>query len=537
VPDQLAGAANNYERGEGEIVLKAEIRRAAIVMMALAAVGCGSGNAPENTHQNARCAGSASVDVLQAEGLPTTAEMVRWIEELTAFGFRRTGTEPGRAAAAWVKCQFEALGLQDVAYERSISWDWHAESWSLQVAGDEFDAFPSAHSFVTAHQPSEFSTGPDGLSAEVVDVRRGGALNLALNDIEGKIVIFDLRFLLPNAGLLAAAEFVWDPRLTIASPLDTLLAANPYITNFTSVLEPLIEAGAVGFIGVLADYFDSNQYYNEFYRSLEVTIPGMWVTEKEGARMRRAIAAADGTPTATLHMEGYRREAEGLTVVGFLPGKSQETILVQSHHDSVWQGAVQDGSGVSAVLALARYFATQPPESRERTLMFSTFDTHFSGYQAHQDFVRKYVTENETPYELVAAVGLEHIARQAVNRDGVLTLTGEVEPRGIMENLSLPLKGDIISAVIRNNLERTVVMSAETVGLIDNGGLPTDLSFLFAAGVPVVSLIAGPLYLYDAADTLEMVAVEELRPTAKAFAEIIEAIDATPSNRIGGLLR
>ena len=47
------------------------------LMMALAAVGCGSGNAPENTHQNARCAGSASVDALQAEGLPTTAEMVR----------------------------------------------------------------------------------------------------------------------------------------------------------------------------------------------------------------------------------------------------------------------------------------------------------------------------------------------------------------------------------------------------------------------------------------------------------------------------
>lgn len=516
-------------------MLSSIVRPAAVLLIALTALivsGCGSSQ-ESAAIGGAPCSSSPSVDALQTEGVPSTDEIYRWVEELVGVGYRRSGTEAGYRAAAWVKCQFEALGLEDVHYLRSTTWDWRADDWDLIVEGDRFDAFPVAHSFVTAHEASTFSTGPDGLTAEIVDVRRGTDLNLALDDVEGKIALFDLRFTLPNAVFLAAAEFVYDPRLTLINPPDTLLAANPFINNYQSVVGRLIEAGAVGFIGVLADYFDSNRFHNEFYHRLETTVPGLWVAPEEGARIRRAMDAADGAATATIHMDGSRREAEGRTVIGFLPGRSKDTIQIQSHHDSAFDGAVEDASGVAMVLALARYFAAQPPESREKTLMFTTFDTHFTGYQSHQDFVRTYVTDNQTPYKLVANVTLEHIARQAVNRDGALTLTGEVDPRGIMESVSRPLRGEIIDAVRRHDLERSIVMSADTIGALGNGSLPTDASWIYVAGVPVVSLISGPLYLYDAADTLDKVAREELRPTAQAFVDIVEAIDATPSDSIG----
>ena len=48
-----------------------------------------------------------------------------------------------------------------------------------------------------------------------------------------------------------------------------------------------------------------------------------------------------------------------------------------------------------------------------------------------------------------------------------------------------------------------------------------------------MSLIAGPNYLYDLADTLDKVDKEQLVPVANVFAELIEAIDTTPSSLIG----
>ena len=43
-------------------------------------------------------------------------------------------------------------------------------------------------------------------------------------------------------------------------------------------------------------------------------------------------------------------------MIGFLPGQNGTTLLISSHHDAVWDGAVEDGSGTSEVLALARHF-------------------------------------------------------------------------------------------------------------------------------------------------------------------------------------
>ena len=498
--------------------------------------GCGSDEAPSGVAVN-NCTPAGERLGREDDGMPSTEAIFRYAEEIVNLGYRRSGTESGYRAAAYMKCQFEAIGLEDVQYETATTWKWESDRHELHVGGEPVDSFPIAHSFITPGEPSRFSTGDDGIETEIVDVGGAGALSFATRDVEGKLVLFDLSFILANAGLLAFGEYVYDPGLTMVDPLDTLFAANPYITNITSAVEAAIDAGAVGVVGVLSDYFDSNKYYNEFYRDLGMTIPGVWVTATEGERIRAMMDAAEEPLTARLVMSGSREEVEARTVVGFLPGNSAETIQVQSHHDSVFDGAVEDASGSAEVLALAEYYAQQPPESRERTLMFSTFDSHFTGYQSHMAFVEKYITNNETPYELVANVTVEHVAKQAINDDGTLTLTGSVEPRGIMENLAFPLKQRIIDAVVEHDLQRTVVMSANGVDaagiLLGGEGIPTDASFVYVAGVPTVSYIAGPAYLYDAADTLDKIAQDELLPVARAMADIIDAIDETPADRIG----
>ncbi len=94
------------------------------------------------------------------------------------------------------------------------------------------------------------------------------------------------------------------------------------------------------------------------------------------------------------------------------------------------------------------------------------------------------------------------------------------------------LKRRIAGAVKRNNLTRTVLLNANMVQPV---GIPTDASGIVIAGIPVVSLIAGPMYMYDEQDTLDKVAVDELQPVAKAFAEVIDDLDAADSETIGAV--
>lgn len=497
-----------------------------VASLALLCSCTGGSDAPVNlATAQGRCAVSSDPAY---QGMPATGQIYHWIEGMVGFGRRITGTPAGYQGAAYVKCEMEKLGLSDVHYDTVTSWLWELDQGSVSIGGKAVDAYPSAHSFVTPDEPSEFSTPTGGLEAEIVDIGLATPLNTALQDVAGKIVVFDLKFLLPPLGLAPLSEFFWDPGLTTVEP--SLVIGNPYLTNYSEALKAAMDAGAVGFIGVLADYFESNRYNNEFYRRTQVSIPGFWVSPAEGARIRQQLRSGDNR--GRIVMKGRRRQVEARTVIGFLEGASKDTIMVQSHLDSVSSGAVEDGSGTAAVLAQAQYFASQPASLRGKTLMFALFDTHFSGYQSHMSFVERYIVRRETPYRIVANVTLEHIGRQGIKGpDGRLQVTDQPELRGVLNSLGPTLKLTMINSIIRHDLRRTFLLSGHA--LCSTAGMPTDASFVCLNGVPTASLIAGPNYLYDDADTLDKVMVEDLVPTTKVFAELIEAIDETPSALIG----
>src|SRR5690606_26248069 len=138
---------------------------------------------------------------------------------------------------------------------------------------------------------------------------------------------------------------------------ERMLTANPYLTSLESTVREAQKAGAVGFVGVLRDYFDSNRYHNEYYRKLAMTIPGMWITKKEGARFRSLLRRHGNRARLDLTVE--RKAVTGRTVVGILEGRSRDTVMVQSHHDSIGPGAVEDATGTAEVIALADHYGKQ----------------------------------------------------------------------------------------------------------------------------------------------------------------------------------
>lgn len=463
--------------------------------------------------------------------LPARSDMMRTIRHLVGIAPRKTGTPGGRKAARYVAQRLRDAGMDKVWIERSTSYSWRASRDSLRVDGALVDQHPVSFSFIKGPRGTGVRTlGRDGLRAPVVDLGSISPSALGALDLRGKIVMIDLKFLTPLAALSPFMEFIHDPEGEVLDA-QTLLTPNPYITTLPYTIDALQAAGAAGMIGVLSDYFDSNKYNNEYYRRSPMTIPGMWVTKSEATRVRRLLARGDGT--ATMRLTTTRRKVVARQPIGILEGRSRDTIMVQSHHDSLGPGAVEDASGTAEVLALADYYGRRDRRGgqREKTLMFTTFDTHFTGYQAHMHFVDKFITRRRTPYRIVANDTIEHVARKGrVGPDGRLQLLDESEPRGYFENLSLAGKAMMIQTIVAHDLRATALLNG---ALMQPLGIPTDASFVMKAGIPTISLIAGPLYLYDEADTVRAIDRGQLRPILAANRDFIDWFDRTPSRNIG----
>jgi len=460
--------------------------------------------------------------------VPSTSTIFGYIKRLTSFGYRRTGSAASLKAATYVRDSFRRYGLKNVGFQTARSYAWKVKDYSLSVGGIKRDSFPIAHAFMGGEQAGDFGTGPNGISAPIVDVGNGSAANYAGKDVNGKVVMFDLRFLgLPSDYFKLISDFYYDPDNTVA-PGEEI--PQPYISNFVEVTQRAMDGGAVGVIGVLSDYFDSKYYFNEEYRRLQMDIPGLWVTRGEGDAIRAQIGADPGAE-ANIVMNGDRKAAQARNVIGFLPGKSKTTLLISSHHDAVWDGAVEDGSGTAEVLALARYFGALKQKYRPMSLMFATMDSHFTGYQGHAAFLKKYVEDVPAARRPKVNFAIEHIARHGfVNDQGKLEMTNLPEVAGLIHNVG-PKPLEVIKEVVpKYRLDRTVVVPAKYFG----ASLPTDASGAYQEGVPVVSLIAGPIYLYDKQDTLDKVYKPHLRPMALAYKEMIARMSRMPVSDLPG---
>lgn len=270
----------------------------------------------------------AQVDAKDAHaGMPSNREIFDFIQDITDFGPRRTGSEANVRTADYIADKFKDFGLVDVSIEKGDTFQWDAKKWSLDVNGIGIPAFYMRHSF---HPGKEgvFSTGPEGLKAEFVYV--GDRKDLKGVDVKGKIVVADVE--LKDMSLWKikmAAETVHDPDDTLSGDgrLDPF-TPNNYPYNFASA----IEGGAVGFVGILSNYFDSNRFYNEdlaYFVSddLYLSLPGLWITHEDGEALKKIIEA---TPSAKgrLVLEGDVQKVQYRTVVGHLKGKSAEILMV-----------------------------------------------------------------------------------------------------------------------------------------------------------------------------------------------------------------
>lgn len=130
--------------------------------------------------------------------------------------------------------------------------------------------------------------------------------------------------------------------------------------------------------------------------------------------------------TATQEME----ETKLANVVGVLPGKSKknEYVVFSGHYDhlgigkvvdgdSIYNGANDDASGITAVITLAKYYKALG--NNERTLIFAAFTAEETG-----GFGSQYFSKHLNPAEVVAMFNIEMIGTESKWNKASAYITG-----------------------------------------------------------------------------------------------------------------
>jgi peptidase M28-like protein len=293
--------------------------------------------------------------VLDAAGIGAT------LDDLAQIGNRFCATHGEAQARAYVHGRFQELGLADVHLEEFAYLAWTPAPASC-VAGRAGGARADAYE---AH-PLQY-TAPGPVSGEAIYL--GGAepadferLDAAGVDLAGTIVVahsvfpFDLVTVLSERGIAGFVHVCETP--------------DGIVGNFTGALYP----------PPLRPPWEGRP------------LPYAGVTIGHLAARRLISMLTCGTPVElTIGHEGSCTPATTANVVGVIPGRSEEEVVLCAHYDSQAEGpcVYDNGSGLSALIETARSLRELRPERRVVVVASSAEEIGVWGATAYVDAHRE----------------------------------------------------------------------------------------------------------------------------------------------------
>jgi hypothetical protein len=477
-------------------------------------VGCSSDDddkaADDDGEQGRDSQGVTSGDgIVNDADVPETATIFGWISEVVDQGVRRPGYDADVWAEGYVKDKFTEIGLENVRLEPITVKKWEPTDWSLEVtpqggAAKTLECFP-----VPFSQPTD---GPLELDLAGFDP--------APDAVRGKASLYDVELLRLAADFLVsqgdAAEL--DPTTRIVDPDGTLEGAThilPFAVDIMDVMEKSIAGGASAFIGTLKNYPNNSFNYMVPYDAKERALPGVYVSGSDGEWLRQQLTA--GPVRIKLSIASTLEEVESNNVVGELPGADDEVVMIGSHHDGPWASAVEDGSGISLVLAQATYWAAQAEEDRPHKMVFLLHGGHMSDGAGLHQYIEAHRAELAN---VVLEVHLEHAALDYGETDdgGIESLDMPV-PKWWFVSRKPELEATVKDALEKEQIKRSMLLAPNAFGEQP----PTDGAFYHTEGVPIVQHLAAPWYLFDELDTLDKIDKEGLVPLTRATIRIVES--------------
>ena len=274
-----------------------------------------------------------------------------------------------------------------------------------------------------------------------------------------------------------------------------------------------------GIIGILRGYPNMGKFtYYAPYEGILRQIPSMYLMPDAGDKLKAQAASGKTNVKLVLDAKVAKKGGESANVYALLPGQSDKIIIFHSHHDSPWRSGVEDSSGTGMVLGLAKYYSQVPLADRPYTMMFLFTGGHMVGGATDKDFVERHKADilPKAMYD----IAIEHIAYDYLPPAAP---TGNAEPRGVFITENPVTVALFSKSVAAAGLSRTLVFPTGTPL-----GVPTDAQDYGRAGIPVVSLISGPAWLFDEQDTLERVDSARLAPMIAMYIDFASRLGATP---------
>ena len=264
----------------------------------------------------------------------------------TKYWGRIAGTRGEVMAREWVEAKFRELGMVDIrTQEFDLPTQWFPGSYDISV-----EAAGRTYRFDSL-VPALRSNPTDGtLDLEAVWVGTGSAADFHGRDVRGKAVFIHS---IPAPGSMGhSAGNRWERAIRRAEDLG---------------------AAAVFVIYGISDNFTAWQGLDG------ATIPGAYMGYTDGNVVKALIGNGESVRVKMRVDIEYRDGVKTASIFGTLPGTTDEDILILAHLDGYFEAALDNASGISVMIALAKYFAEVPQAERRRNPIFVGTAGHHVG--------------------------------------------------------------------------------------------------------------------------------------------------------------
>jgi hypothetical protein len=415
---------------------------------------------------------------------------------------RISGLPSSAKTIEWAADQFRKAGIKEVQLQ-AVAQDGQARlvlptSWEVKMLGDAAYG-PGTRDVVLESAMPVGADIPNGtLTAPMVLVGSSNPSFAPLIDVRGKIAVL---VVIPQAHMVFDRAAV-SPRT-----------------------QDLMKRGAVAVLTVL------RHPGNEYAKDLGgCGGPCFNIGGRDGFFLERVLdrAAAAGVPPLRAQLtlkQDVRSGLKGENAVAVIPGRSPEVIVLDAHADAWFDGAGDNGDGLSVLIALARHFAR--PENRpDRTLvLIASAGHHTAGLNGPRGFIAQ---NPDLVKRTVLVVNIEHVAQRnfapgrSVAADGYRDFvadSGEAPITAGVTNESPYLNDLFQQGVARYGTnfvsEPSPMLSGETGGFT-------------SMNVALVTIMQAPPLYHTTGETLDVISTPGLERMARFLAYFVQQTGKAP---------
>ncbi|HYA18693.1 MAG TPA: M28 family peptidase [Bryobacteraceae bacterium] len=421
-------------------------------------------------------------------------KMKAWLREIIAisdkdrdsgavFWGRNVGTPGHEAAEAWVEGYFKKYGLKDVHRQaHDLRPQWIPRSYDIT-----FSSGGKTFKLATARpEMNAASTPPGGLDLDLVWVGEGTEADFLGRDVKGKCALIQD---IPTPGVI-----------------------NQSLTYDGSVARAFQKgAAAVGIVYGISDNFAV--WEGSGGR------PGFGVGYEDGKSIREMLGKGESVKVNIKLDAEMKSGLKTASVLGTLPGATDEEIMIMSHIDGYFEGGLDNGSGDAVLIGLLDHFSKIPQSQRRRSIRFIGAAGHHGGPGSSWIHEAKDTELART----ALIINLEHVSAVRTKYWGPhLRMSTEVAPMRWWVWGSKNLAGIVTSSFAHFNAGIIADMDDNASG--EMGAVSRDR--------PSIQVITSPEVKHTEQDNADWVPANGLEQIARAYAMVIDKVNKLDREQI-----